>query len=226
MLGVDEEFRARLEAALARLPPYRVNGRGLPPGNGSRTGSSGRCQGHNVSPDFPFYPGSSITLPAAIRQLGASDRQSWWMETRRPPRRLADGLGSRDVGTTRAGRSGCRPACGRSSGIQARARPCAQRGLESSRTATSATRRPWPRPACSRVMRARSACVPRLPAGWTDGSITGLRALAAGLESAMQWKAGKLAASAQALRGIASGPCLVRSRRGRPSRSRYRQDGP
>ena len=79
LLGVDEEFRARLEAALARIPPYRVNGRGFlqewiedwKPGS----------QGHNVSPDFPFYPGSSITLrgnPELARAIGN------WMETRRP----------------------------------------------------------------------------------------------------------------------------------------------
>ena len=79
LLGVDEEFRARLEAALTRIPPYRINGRGFlqewiedwKPGS----------QGHNVSPDFPFYPGSSITLrgnPELARAIGN------WMETRRP----------------------------------------------------------------------------------------------------------------------------------------------
>ena len=76
---MDEEFRAKLEAALARIPPYRINGRGFlqewiedwKPGS----------QGHNVSPDFPFYPGSSITLrgnPELARAIGN------WMETRRP----------------------------------------------------------------------------------------------------------------------------------------------
>ena len=39
LLGVDEEFRARLEAALTRIPPYRINRRGLSSRNGSRTGS-------------------------------------------------------------------------------------------------------------------------------------------------------------------------------------------
>jgi alpha-L-fucosidase 2 len=50
--------------------------------------------------------------------------------------------------------------------------------------------------------------LPALPAGWTDGSITGLRARG-GLEVDMQWRAGKLA-SAQ-IRGIASGSRRVRS---------------
>jgi alpha-L-fucosidase 2 len=59
-LGVDSELRKRLEAALAKLPPYQV-------------GSSGFLQewiedwkpapaGHNVSPLFTFYPGRSIRL--------------------------------------------------------------------------------------------------------------------------------------------------------------------
>ena len=56
-------------------------------------------QGHNVSPDFPFYPGSSITLRGDPEL--ARDRQ---LDGDPPsPRRLADRLGSRHVGTTRAG---------------------------------------------------------------------------------------------------------------------------
>ena len=60
ILGVDEDFRARLAATLPKLPPYRINSRGYlqewiedwTPGT----------EGHNVSPYFPFFPGDTITL--------------------------------------------------------------------------------------------------------------------------------------------------------------------
>ena len=77
LLGVDEEFRAKLQAALTRLPPYRINHAGYlqewiedwQPGN----------QGHNCSPNFTIYPGSSITLQRDPRLAAAIQR---WMETR------------------------------------------------------------------------------------------------------------------------------------------------
>ena len=77
ILGVDEVFRARLTAALKRLPPYRINSRGYlqewiedwEPGT----------EGHNVSPNFPFFPGSSITLRGNPELAGAVNK---WMETR------------------------------------------------------------------------------------------------------------------------------------------------
>ena len=59
-LGIDGDFRAELKAALSQIPPYQI-------------GRSGFLQewiedwqpadaGHIVSPNFPFYPGNSITL--------------------------------------------------------------------------------------------------------------------------------------------------------------------
>ena len=76
-LGVDEDFRARLAAALKRLPPYRINSRGYlqewiedwAPGP----------EGHNVSPNFPLFPGSTVTLRGNPEQAGAVNK---WMETR------------------------------------------------------------------------------------------------------------------------------------------------
>ena len=182
LLGVDEEFRARLEAALARMPPYRINRRGFlqewiedwEPGN----------QGHNVSPDFPFYPGSSITLrgnPELSRAIGN------WMETRRPRGGWPTAWDLRHVGAARTGRSRSPPACGRSSGIRSRL-TCTTRA-RISRTATSATRRAWPRH-CSRVMRARSACCPRCrPAGPTARSRASGHAAAS--KSSMRVEGGK-----------------------------------
>jgi len=60
ILNVDADFRAKLETALTKIPPYQIGQSGFvqewiedwKPGP----------QGHNVSPNFPFYPGSSITL--------------------------------------------------------------------------------------------------------------------------------------------------------------------
>jgi alpha-L-fucosidase 2 len=78
VLGTDEEFRGKLEAALKKLPPYQINRHGYlqewiddwEPGN----------QGHNCSPMFPFYPGSSITLR---RNPDLAKAISNWVETRR-----------------------------------------------------------------------------------------------------------------------------------------------
>ena len=78
LLGVDEDFRGKLEAALKRLPPYRINRSGYlqewiedwKPGD----------QGHNVSPNFTFYPGCSIQLRRDSELAGAIAK---WMETRR-----------------------------------------------------------------------------------------------------------------------------------------------
>ncbi|HTL58911.1 MAG TPA: hypothetical protein VL361_24705 [Candidatus Limnocylindrales bacterium] len=79
-LGVDSDFRARLESALARIPPYQIGKSGYvqewiedwQPGQ----------QGHNVSPNFPFYPGSSITLRGNPEFAMAYQK---WMEAH-PPR--------------------------------------------------------------------------------------------------------------------------------------------
>ena len=54
VLGVDEDFRAKLEAALKRLPPYQINSRGTCR-NGSRTGSPA-IRATTVRPTSPFTP--------------------------------------------------------------------------------------------------------------------------------------------------------------------------
>src|SRR3569833_1191339 len=77
ILGVDRDFQARLAATLPKLPPYRINSRGYlqewiedwAPGP----------EGHNVSPNFPFFPGSTITLRGNPELAGAIKK---WMETR------------------------------------------------------------------------------------------------------------------------------------------------
>jgi alpha-L-fucosidase 2 len=77
ILNVDDSFRARLAAALPKLPPYRINSRGhLQEWNEDWTGGP---EGHNVSPNFPLFPGSTITLRGTPELAGAIAK---WMETR------------------------------------------------------------------------------------------------------------------------------------------------
>ncbi|MDR1938226.1 MAG: glycoside hydrolase family 95 protein, partial [Tannerellaceae bacterium] len=79
ILGVDAPLRKQLEGILPKLPPYKVNQLGYvqewvedwKPQRG----------GHDVSPYFPFYPGSSILL----RREGDVDLVNayrYWLESR------------------------------------------------------------------------------------------------------------------------------------------------
>jgi alpha-L-fucosidase 2 len=199
LLGVDEEFRAKLEAALTRIPPYRINRRGFlqewvedwEPGN----------QGHNVSPDFPFYPGSSITLrgnPELARAIGN------WMETRRPRGSWPTAW---DLAMwARLERGDKVAAC-----MRAIVRNSLAPDLHNAGSNQSDCNFGYTAGVAEALLQSHAgeiSLLPALPTDWTDGSVTGLRARD-GLEVSMQWKAGKLV-SAQ-IRGITPGPCRVRS---------------
>jgi len=77
ILGTDKSFGDRLAATLPKLEPYRINSHGyLQEWIEDWTGGT---EGHNVSPNFPFFPGSTITLRGNPELAGAINR---WMETR------------------------------------------------------------------------------------------------------------------------------------------------
>ena len=77
ILGTDKSFGDRLSATLPKLPPYRINSHGyLQEWIEDWVGGS---EGHNVSPNFPFFPGSTITLRGNPDLAGAIAK---WMETR------------------------------------------------------------------------------------------------------------------------------------------------
>ena len=181
-LGIDEDFREKLGAALKRLPPYQINQRGYLQEwiEDWRTGN----QGHNVSPDFAFYPGSSITLRGAPRFASAMER---WMNSRRArggwptawdiamwarlengqkvdqwtqvfiANSLADNLQNRGANQSDAN-------FGFTAGV-------AESLLQSHAGEIS--------------------LLPALPVSWTDGAVQGLKARG-GFEVDMQWKHGKL----------------------------------
>ena len=166
---MDEEFRARLEAALTRLPPYRINRRGFlqewvedwEPGN----------QGHNVSPDFPFYPGSSITL-RGDPELGAIGN---WMETRRPRGGWPTAW---DLAMwARLERGDKVAAC-----MRAIVRNSLASNLHNAGSNQSDCNFGYTAGVAEALLQSHAgeiSLLPALPTGWTDGSVTGLRAQAA-----------------------------------------------
>jgi alpha-L-fucosidase 2 len=199
LLGVDQEFRARLKAALARLPPYRINRRGFLQ-EWVEDWEPGR-QGHNVSPDFPFYPGSSITLrgdPGLARAVGN------WMETRRPRGGWPTAW---DLAMwARLERGDQVAAC-----MRAIVRNSLAPDLHNARSNQSDCNFGYTAGVAEALLESHAgqiSLLPALPTGWTDGSVTGLRARG-GLEVSIRWKAGKLASAR--IRGNTPGPCRVRS---------------
>ena len=182
-LGIDADFRKKLETALGKLPPYQI-------------GSSGFLQewikdwkqapaGHNVSPLFTIYPGNSIRLRRDPQLAEAIHK---WMDVHQAPggfpmswdiavwARLERGDSVSAVINRFLSENYLAP------------------NLHNKRSNQSDANFGFTAAVAESLLQSQDeeiSLLPALPADWQDGSVAGLRARG-GYEVSMQWKAGKL----------------------------------
>jgi len=205
LLGVDEDLRGRLSAALKRLPPYQINRLGYLQ-EWIEDWKSGD-QGHNVSPNFTLYPGKSITLRGEPKLAAAIEK---WMETRHAGggwpaawdisvwARLerADKVGtwiqsfvSKSLANNlhNSGSNQSDASFGFTAGVAESLLQSHERNDEYQMMNDELKKSAFENRHSEFVI----SLLPALPAGWSDGSVRGLKARG-GFEVNIKWKGGQL----------------------------------
>ncbi len=203
ILNTDLEFGAKLAEALEKIPPYMIGKDGLlqvwiedwKRGN----------EGHNMSANFGFFPGNSITLRGNPDIAAAIQK---WLEPRRARTswtsawdicdwaRLENGVkidtAIKQFFLSPVGRGGIGNNLHNTGSNQSDANFGFTAGIAESLIQSHA---------------GEISLLPALPVTWVNGSVTGLKARG-GFEVNMSWKDRKL--SACEIKSILGNPCIVR----------------
>ncbi len=198
ILNLDDDFRGRLAATLPKLPPYRINNRGhLQEWIEDWTGGN---EGHNVSPNFPLFPGSTITLRGTPALAGAINR---WMETRQ-------GRGGWITAWDTCVWARLERSEKVQQWLQALMRNSLADNLHNPRNNQSDANFGLTGAIAEALLQSHTGeivLLPALPPLWSSGSVQGLRARG-GYEVSLEWRDGKLTSAQIGNRN--EGTCTVR----------------
>ena len=198
ILGTDKSLGDRLAATLPKLPPYRINRHGYL--QEWIEDWAGGPEGHNVSPNFPFFPGSTITLRGNPELAGAINK---WMETRQA---RGGWITAWDTAVWARLERGEKV----EQWLGALMKNSLADNLHNGRNNQSDANFGLTAAIAEALVQSHAgeiSLLPALPPSWSSGSVSGLRARG-GFEVAIEWKDGKLVAAA--IHSAAQGACTVR----------------